>query len=165
MTFDDLIKPLLKREGGYVSHPNDKGGATNFGITQKVFSDWLASNAQQYRSVKSLTEDEAIKIYFDLYWTNAKCDLLPSSVVDIHFDASVNHGVGRAAKLLQGAAGTTQDGVIGPGTLKAVAAMSPDLLRMRYIAMRYRFYGLIIQRDRSQLAFIVGWMSRMAEFS
>lgn len=165
MEFDDLIDGVLKREGGYVKHTADRGGATNMGVTQRVFADWLASHGRQWRDVKTLTKDEAVSIYFDLYWKNANCDALPPSVRDIHFDSAVNHGVRRANLLLQGAAGATQDGIIGRNTLAAVFGMAQELLRMRYIALRYRFYGQIIQRDKTQLVFAAGWMRRMEEFS
>lgn len=165
MEFDDLIGGILRREGGYVNHSADRGGATNMGITQRVFSDWLASHGMTYRDVRGLTKDEAAKIYFELYWKNSNCPALPTGIRDIHFDAAVNHGVRRAALLLQAAAGATQDGAIGKNTIKSAFDISQDLLRMRYIVARYRFYGQIVKRDRSQIAFIVGWLDRMAEFS
>ena len=165
MTFEELIGPLLDREGGFVDHKNDRGGATNHGITQRVLADWQSARAKPYRDVRSLTRAEAAEIYRALYWNAARCDDLPESVRDIHFDSAVNHGVRRAVILLQGAAGATQDGAIGEKTMHAVHAMDGGLLRMRYIALRYRFYGSIIQRDRSQLVFIAGWMARMAEFN
>ena len=31
---------ILRWEGGYVNHPADPGGATNKGVTQKVYDDW-----------------------------------------------------------------------------------------------------------------------------
>jgi lysozyme family protein len=31
--FNELVKTILKFEGGYVDHPSDPGGATNFGIS------------------------------------------------------------------------------------------------------------------------------------
>ena len=34
MSFARALKIVLSHEGGYVNHPNDKGGATNQGITQ-----------------------------------------------------------------------------------------------------------------------------------
>lgn len=163
--FDDLIGPLLDREGGYVDHKNDRGGATNYGVTQGTLSIWLSMRGMPWRDVRTLTRDEAIKIYFELYWMPSNCHLLPPGVRDIHFDAAVNHGVRRAAMLLQAAARANQDGAIGKNTLKAVFDMPADLLRVRYIVMRYRFYGSIIKRDRSQLVFIVGWMERMEEFA
>jgi lysozyme family protein len=165
MDFDTLIGPLLDREGGYVNHASDRGGPTNMGITQKVYADWLASHALSWRDVRGLTRDEATRIYFELYWTNARCHVLPEQVRDVHFDAAVNHGGRRAALLLQAAAGVEQDGVIGMKTLAAVADMNPDLLRMRYIVGRYRFYSAIVKRDRSQRDFLVGWLDRMEAFA
>lgn len=165
MEFDQLVDRVLEREGGYVNHPDDRGGPTNYGITQRVYSDWLASKGQQFRHVRSMTKVEARQIYFELYWKNSRANDLPASVREVHFDAAINHGVRRAALLLQAAAAATQDGVIGPKTLAAVAAMDEDLLLMRYLVMRYRFYGDIIKRDRKQLSFITGWLDRLREFS
>ena len=165
MEFDDLIGPLLEREGGYVNHTADRGGETNYGITQRTLSAWLASRGAQWRSVRSLTRDDAVEIYFELYWKTANCPALPPAVRDIHFDSAVNHGVRQAVLLLQEAAGAAkEDGVLGKQTLQAVFASGADLLRQRYIAARYRFYGAIIQRDRTQLAFAAGWMRRMQDF-
>ena len=36
MTIDDLIDAAIDREGDYVNHPADRGGATRFGNTQAV---------------------------------------------------------------------------------------------------------------------------------
>lgn len=165
MTFDELIDPLLDREGGYVSHPADRGGATNYGITQRVLTNWQSARARGYKDVRGITRDEASEIYRTLYWNAARCDELPDAIREIHFDAAVNHGPTRANKLLQAAAGVTQDGVIGEQTMAAVAEMDGRLLKARYLAARYRFYGDIINRDRSQLVFMAGWMNRMKHFA
>jgi lysozyme family protein len=164
MNFDDAIRPLLAREGGYVNHPDDRGGPTNFGVTQAVLTEYLARQGKSWQDVKNLSENDASRIYFTQYWLPAKCHEVPPGVRGIHFDAAVNHGVGRAIRMLQEAAGVTPDGMVGPKTLAALGVVSPELLKSRYVSVRYRFYGRIIQRDRSQLSFIAGWMARMDEF-
>lgn len=163
--FDDAVARVLKREGGYVNHAHDRGAATNYGITQRVYTMWRNDYGLGYMDVRNISRSEAKAIYLERYWRPACCDALPPAVRDIHFDAAVNHGVKRAALLLQEAAQVDQDGHIGPQTIGACEAMAPTFLRARYIAARYRFYGEIVNRDRSQLVFIVGWLNRMAEFT
>lgn len=163
--FETLAARVLKREGGYVNHAADRGAATNLGITQRTYTIWRNARGLGYLDVRNLTRAEAMAIYRDNYWTPARCDDLPEGIRDIHFDAAVNHGVRRAALLLQEAAQVEQDGHIGPQTLGNAASMAAPFLRARYLAARYRFYGEIVDRDRSQLAFIVGWLNRLREFA
>lgn len=47
--FDQCLKFVLEREGGYVNHPADRGGPTNKGIVQKVYD--------QYRTFRRLERD------------------------------------------------------------------------------------------------------------
>ena len=36
MTKDEIIDEIIQREAGYVNHPADRGGPTNWGITAKT---------------------------------------------------------------------------------------------------------------------------------
>ena len=83
MTFDILVKKVLKHEGGYVNDPSDPGGETKYGISKRAFPDL---------DIKNLTEEQAILIYYDEYWLDAKVDKLPDELHEIYLDMVVNMG-------------------------------------------------------------------------
>lgn len=61
-----VLDGIIKAEGGYVNHPNDRGGPTKFGITQATLSQWRGKKASA-DDVKNLTETEARDIYYAKY--------------------------------------------------------------------------------------------------
>ena len=89
--FTAAVTTLLEVEGGYVDHPSDPGGRTNFGISQRAYPDL---------DIRSLTRSEAISIYHRDYWTRIP-ESLPDDVRWFAFDCAVNHGVARALGWLQ----------------------------------------------------------------
>lgn len=126
--FVSALAAVLVHEGGYVNHPRDPGGATNKGVTQRVYDDWRVNRGLPPRSVKFLQQAELEAIYKRQYWDAVKGDDLPTGVDYCVFDLAVNSGVNRAARFLQRSAGVLEDGKIGPVTLAAVKALSPSLL-------------------------------------
>jgi len=99
MDVDELIDELIEREGGYISHPADKGGPTRFGITEAV------ARAHGYRgAMAGLPRDEAVAIYRRLYWLRPRFDQVaeraPRLAVEL-FDTGANMGPGVAATFLQ----------------------------------------------------------------
>lgn len=157
--FVQALPIVLRMEGGYVDDPDDRGGATNFGITQKTYDSWLKSNALASRPVKLVTREEVEAIYFVRYWISGKCDALPWPLSAAHFDACVNHGLYRAAKQLQEALGVKVDGQIGPKTLAAVAGCDMHRLLEDLRWVRLDFYYLIAKGK--QVKFLRGWLRRM----
>ena len=47
MDVSQLIDDLIDREGGYVNHPADRGGATCWGITEAVATESCAMSLEQ----------------------------------------------------------------------------------------------------------------------
>ena len=92
MDFDTLVTKVLRREGGYVNNPADRGGETNFGISRRANPDV---------DIKNLTEAQARQIYFERYWQPLGGDSLPENVRDLAFDTAVHHGVGTARAWLR----------------------------------------------------------------
>jgi lysozyme family protein len=81
------------------------------------------------------------------------------------FDSAVQHGVGRAAKLLQSVVGAFQDGAVGPKTMGAITDFERrkgvvGLVRA-YVERRRWFYADIIRNDPSQKVFEKGWENRL----
>lgn len=162
----ELIDILIVREGGFVWHPDDRGGATKFGITQKALGRWrglgrLASPAE----VELLKRDEAEDIYLERYWKGPGFNELMIHPVlqEYILDAAVHHGPARAKRLLQEAVGTKVDGVIGPNTRHKVWDASPVEVGAQFMGVRASYIGRIITKRPSQAVFAHGWMRRLEE--
>jgi len=153
VTFDVAFDRLIDHEGGYVNHPDDPGGETNWGITLRT-----AREAGYTGSMRDLTREQAREIYRTAYWRRARCDELDGAIAFQVFDAAVNHGIGNAIRFLQRAAGVADDGVIGPLTMAAVRSMSVTDVLARFNAARLTFYtGL-----STWPTFGKGWARRIA---
>jgi lysozyme family protein len=159
--FDEALAFALRWEGGYVNHPADPGGATNRGVTQATYDRYRSNHDLPTQSVKLLTSDEVHDLYLSLYWTPARCADLPWPVSAAQLDAAVNAGPKQATRLLQRAAGATDDGVLGPNTLKAIAALPPRDLALRCCVERQKFYVALVNRRPSLGVFLNGWTNRV----
>lgn len=156
--FDKAFAKLIRHEGGYVSHPADPGGATNLGVTQRVWEEWVGHSVDE-KTMRGLTPEMVKPLYKRKYWDKVCGDDLPAGVDYCVFDAAVNSGPGRAIKWLQQALGVTQDGAIGPKTLAAAKAADPKLLVVGYNAVRLAF----LQDLPTWNTFGRGWGRRVAE--
>src|SRR5215212_9684838 len=90
--FQASLPFILRWEGGYVNHPADPGGATNKGVTQRVYDDWRVRRGMPARDVRQIMDDEVHAIYEAGYWTPPHCDLLPRPLDLVQFDTAVNMG-------------------------------------------------------------------------
>jgi lysozyme family protein len=116
--FERALAFVLRHEGGFVQHPRDSGGATNFGITVQTLSR-VRGYAASIDEVRHLTLEEAAAIYRRFYWDVIRADEVPRGLDLALFDLAVNSGPDRAIMLLQKVLGVEIDGLIGPVTLEA----------------------------------------------
>lgn len=164
MTPNEIIDAILIREGGYVDHPNDRGGPTAYGVTQATLAGWRGHPVTA-DDVRNLKPSEAREIYRKRYIEEPGFLDIENEAVRAHaVDCAVNHGPVNAVKLLQNAARVFPDGRFGPQTRAAVNRMAAPAMYRRLCAQRAKFYGQIITRDPSQAVFASGWMNRLAEF-
>lgn len=169
---NQMIDDILQREGGFVNHPNDRGGPTNFGITMRTLAAWRSPAPVDIPDVRSLKADEAMDIYSTNYYIRPKIDKLPTSIQPVMFDMSINHGPASAVKLLQNflkdnGGDCSVDGGIGDETIKCAQEADKTMgkaLINGLVARRVALFKQIVARDESQRVFLAGWLNRANEF-
>lgn len=170
-----LLNRLIEREGGYCDHPDDRGGPTNWGITQAV------ARANGYLGeMSALPRAEAERIYRTLYWEAPRFDSvapIAEKIAEELFDAGVNMGPPVAVRFLQRAlnalnrngqdyADLAPDGSIGPATQRALAdflavrgAKGEAVLLKALRALRGERYIALAEGRPANEAFVYGWLT------
>jgi len=158
--FRQSLALVLAHEGGFVNHPKDPGGATNQGVTQKVYDAYRIYHGSKPQSVRHISPSEVSDIYNKNYWRLVRGDSLPCGIDYAVFDFAVNSGVSRAIRYLQRLLGVDDDGVIGFKTLAAVelaVRQNEEALITQYCANRMAF----LRRLPTFKTFGVGWTRRV----
>lgn len=175
MDIEKLIDEVIGREGGYSNHPADRGGPTNWGITEQV------ARAFGYRGdMRALPRSTAAAIYKERYWTGPKFDQLASIFPQIGhelFDTGVNMGTAAAARFVQrvlnvcnrGASDypdIASDGNVGRLTLAAAEGLKAkrgagagEVVRKAIDGLQAARYVEIAEASPSQEAFAYGWLA------
>ncbi|MEQ0267226.1 glycosyl hydrolase 108 family protein [Klebsiella sp. CN_Kp073] len=174
MTKDNIFDAILGKEGGYVDHPNDKGGPTNWGITQAT------ARAHGYAGdMRNLTREQALSILEADYWYDPRFDQVASvssAIAAELCDTGVNMGPSVPVKWLQrwlNAFNNQQklypdlvaDGQIGPRSISALksylAARGKDgeevMLRALNCSQGQRYLELAEGRPANE-SFVYGWV-------
>jgi lysozyme family protein len=164
--FEKGFKEILGFEGiETTNNPNDKGGLTKFGISQKAFPKV---------DIRNLTLEGAKKIYFDNYWKTPLLNLDQydeKTAIEL-FDIAVNMGVGTAAMTIQRAVNLMNrnqkdflnlnvDGRAGDKTVRAYSKVNKEILLKVLNGLQFSRYVSIVERDETQEEFFNGWMVRV----
>ena len=144
--FPEALAHTLQFEGGWTNNPNDSGGATMKGITQRTYSSYLGRETSQ-EELRNISDAEVAAIYRKRYWDECLGNDLADGLDYAVFDAAVNTGPREASRLLQRVVGVPVDGVLGPKTLAAVsdyiAAEGLPKLIDAYTEARQAYYRLL----------------------
>jgi lysozyme family protein len=179
LTPAEIISAILRAEGEkFTANPQDSGGPTKWGITQKSLSEFFGRPAT-VEDVRSLTADTARRIYLQRFYLGPRLDLLmplsPAVVAEV-MDTGVNTGVVRAVTMLQrllnglnsGGAlwpDIAADGQCGPGTANALRAFlahrgaeGERVLVVGLNALQGAFYVELAERREKDESFLYGWL-------
>lgn len=179
MSFEKIIDGVVEREKGFVNHPADRGGPTNWGITQAV------ARANGFMGdMRDLPLATARAIYFKRYITEPKFDQVGAvdmKLAEELIDTGVNMGPHRAAEFLQrwlnGFNDTGSrygnlfvDGRIGPMSIDALRkflvwrGVKGSVVMMRALnSIQAVKYLEITEANPSQKAFLFGWMDHRVQ--
>jgi lysozyme family protein len=156
--YAESIRRLLVSEGGYVNHPSDPGGPTNFGITLGDYRRYVKAEATA-ADVRAMKVEEAKAIYRAKYWNAVRGDDLPAGVDYCVFDYAVNSGTGRAPKVLQRVLGASVTGRMDDATLAATRRRDARTTVQAICDERLRF----LQGLKTWPVFGKGWSKRVGE--
>ncbi len=154
----EVMEFVIGHEGGYVNHPDDPGGETNFGISKRSYPD---------EDIRKLTRPAALEIYRSDFWIASGCHGMPPPLDLVVMDYAVNSGVSRAVKALQRELGAKVDGEFGAKSqtslVVALASRSPQELALAVLIERGSlFVRLACNRSGSE-NFLIGWMRRLRD--
>jgi lysozyme family protein len=175
MDIETLIDEVIAREGGYCHHPDDRGGPTNWGITQGV------ARANGYDgAMRDLPREIAVTLYRTLYWDRPAFAFIAESAPNLAaelFDTGVNMGPAMATGFLQRAlnalnrngrdyADLVVDRQVGAKTLAALAAFlrsrgprAEAVLLKAVEALQGELYIDLAERRPANEAFLYGWLA------
>jgi len=161
--FERFFRDILRHEGGYVNHPNDPGGETNYGISKRQYP---------HLDIKNLTREQAKVIYYYDYWVKYRCDKLAKisfQVATKYCDFLINAGERNAKAVLLRAledlgyrVADTRDmnEDILLAVKDAVDRGRKDELINAFIRHQEGYYRGLAERNSRNLVFLRGWLNR-----
>ena len=162
--FKPVFDKMVLDEGGLKLHTveGDRGGQTYGGIARNYNPSWPGWG------FIDRGEEPPVQLvydfYRDAYWVPIRGDDLPQRIADSIFNFAVNSSAPfrptLAVKLAQTVVGVTPDGALGPRTVTALNAVDEGLFIAHYTLAKIARYRDIVQRDRTQQKFFLGWVSR-----
>ena len=136
-----------QEEGGYANLPGDKGGGTNYGISDardgkldgRVSGIPTGNGGTISVPVRQLTKEQARAIYRRDYFDPIKGDQLHPAVAVAVYDFAVNSGTVTAIKALQRACSVAPDGICGRVTVAKANSLPPRSLAQSVCNLRVQF--------------------------
>ena len=177
--FEEMVEHVFKHEGGYVDHPNDPGGATNFGVSIRALRQLESANLADWDQdgdgdvdaddMRLLTKEQARAFYLEHFWY-AELDELSAPIhAGKLFDMGVNMGKRQAGRIFQRMVARFDnsivvDGIVGPNTVAKANVLIRDGKGSHSFstlaAEQARFYFDLVDAKRSREVFLLGWLRR-----
>lgn len=175
MTIDEIIEGILLREGDFVDNPDDPGGATRWGITERT-----ARTYGYEGPMSELPRDVARDIYLEKYYFKPGFDRIfdvSPKVAEELTDTGVNVSPRKAVRMLQDVLNSFNrraadypdllvDGYLGEKSLEALRAYLTKrahqdglLVLLRTLnAAQIEYYRQLGKKNDRFETFMYGWI-------
>ncbi len=171
--FDKAWEETGRAEGGFVDDPSDSGGATNWGITERVARKF-GYTGDMRDLPKSTATQIAKKKYWDVMLLDDIAALSEGTALEL-FDTGFNAGTSRAGRFLQRALNVLNrkgqdyndlvvDGAVGGKSVDALRAFlnkrgsNGEKVILRALnALQGAFYVELAERREKDETFVFGW--------
>lgn len=171
---DVALDWIWDAEGGFVNDPDDRGAATNRGISLNFLRSLPDHDGDGFLDgdvdrdgdvdvddIRKLSAEFAGDLYYQHFWQPDRCDDLPPAIALCLFDGLVNHRPKTARMLVQRALGIPADGVIGEQTRATAAKVNQRVFLVEYLSYRAKLYMDIVLANPGQGKFLRGWFVRL----
>jgi len=180
----DIIKHTILLEGGISSHKNDTGRLTYKGISRFYHPSWsgwtIILKEIENNDIKLTLKKDRLRLniilenntklqkslflfYLYKFWNRIKGDSIISNAIAKNiFDFSVNSGPVDGCKAAQKVAQCSEDGIIGPISLKHINSkidIIKFILEFNEIRIKH-FYNIVISKPNKK-SFLFGWCNRI----
>lgn len=172
-----ILSSIYVAEGGFVDDPADRGGPTNFGVTQKVARQaGYTGHMRDFQKhcvggVTVCADAIYVRDYIDKPGFRAVIEI-DAAVGEELVDTGVNMGPAKPSRWFQegiaalGGPVVAVDGKVGPGTVVAFQRLrqkrgptSACLAMLDYLDRRQEArYRAIVAANRTQERFLKGWL-------
>ncbi|MCM1079682.1 MAG: peptidoglycan domain protein [Bacteroidales bacterium] len=162
-----LLPFILAWEGGFACRKNDKGGATNKGVTlttwKSVGYDKDGDGDIDAGDLRLLTDaDVRDKVLKPHYWDRWQADSIrDQSIANLVVDwlwTSGKYGIIYPQQVL----GVKADGIVGPQTIAAINSYRNSVVLFSKLwARRKQHFNAIAAKDPTQKVFLKGWCNRL----
>ena len=155
---DLLLDAIIQREGSKdTNNPNDSGGRTKFGISEKYHPGAWVNGPP--------TREEAKQIFYVQY-------LVKTHIIDIQSDClrnqladfAVHSGPLVAIQKLQTILHVDVDGNLGPITFDALNNCNTRVVNNLLVQSRVLMLARLVQKRPKDVEFLYGWLSRALSF-
>jgi len=171
----EILSNIIKHEGGYQNHKEDKKGntnskgervGTNWGISAPVYEQYIGK-PPTVEDMKNMPKEHALEIYRKKYIEPVEkvYGFSPDhpaykQVVDM----GVNHSPQAVASMIQRATGAKVDGIAGPLTRASVGKIDPEVLNDLLVDKRRDYYEQLMRSNPDFEKYRKGWLKRAESF-